>query len=240
MPYFPKKISDSEIVAAVETIGVLDVPRAERALETLADEKGDRFVQTVLMSMPPVKVAAILRDHDEASPSIIHWLIPPKLAVAVLRVEPLFWENVGRDMSADDISVIQNQTARMIFTLLLIAKGPGGRQGLLEAVTEDDAALYYLYLPFFGWKVEENLNPFFENTDVTRGGCDHLFEKIRFSSAYAAKCISEYIESPPVSMKRHIIDLWLNAVAEVDTFKRYDPIEEIMFKPVQWRSVHAQ
>lgn len=236
---FPSNHPETRIEVAVRAVGALPPPKAERALEALADEKGDRFVQQVLTAMPAVNVAAILRNHDEASPSIIHWLIPPKLAVAVLNAEPLFWENIGQDMTDDEMATVQNGAARFLFTMLLIAKGPGGRRGLLEAISEDDAALYYLYLPFFGWQPEEELNPFFENTDVVWGGCDHLFEKIRFASADAASQIVEYAASPPVSLKRHVIDLWQNAVSRVDTGRRYDPVEETMFKPVR-RKLHSR
>ena len=234
-----KETNSFAITAAVNTIGELDIFRAEQALESLADEKGDRFVQNVLSSMPAVKLAAILRNHDETSPSIIHWLIPPKLAVSVLKIEPLFWENVRLDMGREDISVIQNNTARLVFTMLLIAKGPGGRSGLLEAIAEDDAALYYLYVPFFGWTPGEDLDPMFENTDVVWGGCDHLFEKIRFASPHTATLVAEYAKTPPVSLTRHIVDLWQNAVDAVNTGDRFDPIEESMFNPITMRRSHA-
>jgi len=224
------------IAAKARDLSAVSLEKAEKTVEALADKNGDRFVADVLSQMSAVQVAAMLRQKDYSAPSILIWLLTPVLAAEVLKVAPLFWENVHPQMDLDEISAIRDEALDLIAALVLFQKQMGRQKAILQAIADDEASLFYLYLPFYGWQPDETYDPFFENRDVEYGSPAQLFEKMRFVVPEIAAMVFDYITTADIPLKSHVLDLWKNALVGIDTCKKIDRVAEIMFEPIKWRS----
>lgn len=118
---------------------IADMPagKAERAIEAIDDKIGDEFTKNILAHIPSIKIAAIFRQHDFSFPSIISWLVTPKIND--------LW----------NYKKIQNDALSLISSILLNAKDRFQQELILQNACSDDISLLYLFLPFIGWTIQE-------------------------------------------------------------------------------------
>lgn len=226
------KASD-DVAKALRVLTVVPVQQAEKAVERLADQRGDRFVTDMLSGISALKIAAWLHQKDFSTPSLLNWLLTPAKVVEVLKVMPLFWHDVHLHMTDDDLSIIITEAVNVMAALILNLEQDGKKQALLNTIAADDASLFYLYLAFYGWWPEEVYDPFFENRELEEGSPAMLFEKMRFVAPEVAGLIYDYITEAGIPARRHVMDLWLNALTFIDSQKGSDRVDEIMFKPIE-------
>lgn len=216
----------------VKTIVDMPVSKAERAIEAIADKNGDEFTKNILAHIPAVKIAAIFRQHDFSCPSIISWLVTPKMVVKILKVDPLFWKCVYNGYDLWNFRKIQNDALSLISSILLNAKDRDQQESILQHVWSDELSLLYLFLPFIGWTIQEEQTSIFEDSEIDMGTVDHLFELIRWASPFVAKQILEFVYSTKTLLPYHITDLWLEAFNYFENGRDFSSIENAMFAPI--------
>ncbi|NOX33309.1 MAG: hypothetical protein GXP56_06170 [Deltaproteobacteria bacterium] len=225
-------ISKVSFSRAVKQIVEMSSGMAEKAIEAIADRKGDEFVKNILEHLPPVKIAAILRQHDFSCPSIISWILTPKIIMDVLKVDPLFWKSIYDRNQSDNFFQIQNDALDLINSMLLNEEDRDKQGAILQHISADSLSLLYLFLPFVGWQVKKSQTLDFEDPEFDFGTADHLFEMIRWADPYTAKKIIDFIYSTKVPLFYYITDLWSEAFDYFDTDQDYTSVEAVMFVPV--------
>ncbi len=218
-------------VKSIEKLFDISEQKAEKGLETLADEKGDEFAKEILTHISPIKIAAILRQNDYSCPSLISWQLTPKVTANVLKVDPLFWESVLNHNRVDNFFQIQGDALNLIASLTLIDKNRNERKEIFKYIASDELSLNYLFLPFIGWEIKKNQMLFIEDLEVDSGSADHLFEEMRWSAPFVAKSVYDFVYSDSPSLFNHITDLWLSSLDYIDIFDT--SIENTMFVPIQ-------
>ncbi len=215
--------------AAKEIVG-LSASGAERALEDYADQEGDEFAKGILARLPPVKIAGILRRHDFSCPSLIGWILTPKLVAEVFKIDPLFWEHVHDGKAYENYRRIQNDAFDLI-TSVLSNETDRNRQGeILRQVGDDDLSLQYLFLPFVGWSVRKNQTLPLEDPEMDFDSADHLYELIRWAAPHIAGRIVDFACSIGTPLPYYILDLWLEAFQYFEKGRDFKAIEDIMFR----------
>jgi len=227
-----KQISISNLSKAVEQIAEMPISIAEKTIDDIAHRQGDELVKEILSHLSPVKIAAILRQHDFSCPSIISWLLSPKVIVNILRIDPLFWKNIY-DVSQSDIFLQIQADALDLISSILININDRDKQGaILRSIGRDSLSLLYLFLPFIGWQVKKEQTLLIEDPDIDFGTADHLYEMIRWAAPQVAKQIFDFIYLDQIVLLYYITDLWLEAFDHLDKIYDYKSIETIMFVPV--------
>lgn len=218
-------------VASIEKIADISEQKAEKALETLADKRGDEFVKKILTHLSPVKIAAILRQNDYSCPSMIAWQLTPKVVANVLKVDPLFWESVLNHAKVENFLQIQDDALNLMASLILIDKNRNEQKEILENIASDELSLNYLFLPFIHWELKKRQTFLIEDLDTDDGGADHFFEVIRWSAPSVAKNVYDFVYTRSPSLVDHIADIWFKSLEYIDVFDT--SIEKAMFVPVQ-------
>jgi hypothetical protein len=218
-------------VASIEKLADISEQKAEKALETLADEKGDEFVKKILTHLSPIKIAAILRQNDYSSPSMIGWQLTPGVVADVLKADPLFWESVLNHKRSDNFFRIQVDALNLITSLILIDKDRNEQKEIFENIASDELSLNYLFLPFIHWELKERQTLLIEDLDTESGSADHLFEVMRCSAPSVAKAVYESVFTSSPSLVDHITDLWFKSFEHIDIFDT--SIEREMFVPIR-------
>jgi hypothetical protein len=217
---------------AVKQITDMPTGMAEKAIEAIADREGDEFVKDILAHLPPVKIAAILRQHDFSCPSIISWILTPKTVVNVLKVDPLFWKNIYDPSQSGNFFQIQNDALDLITSILENGKSIDNQGEILRQISCDSLSLLYLYIPFIGWQIKKEQTLLIEDPDIDFGTADHLYEMIRWVAPYVAEKILTFIYSAEISLLDFITDLWSDAFQCIAMEQDYMSVENIMFLPV--------
>jgi len=227
-----KQISTSNLSKAVEQIAEMPISIAEKTIDDIAHRQGDELVKEILNHLSPVKIAAILRQHDFSCPSIISWLLSPKVIVNILRIDPLFWKNIY-DVSRSDIFLqIQTDALDLISSILININDRDKQGAILRHISRDSLSLLYLFLPFIGWQIKKEQTLLIEDPDIDFGTADHLYEMIRWAAPQVAKQIFDFIYLDQIVLLYYITDLWLEAFDHLDKIYDYKSIETIMFIPV--------
>lgn len=225
----------SALIAVARTakeIAVLPAGKAEKALETIADREGDDVAANILMHLPAVKIAAILRKHDFSCPSMISWIMTPELIVDVLKIDPLFWKNVYNRHDRSNFFEIQSNALDLVLSLLLNARDVDRRETILGRINDDAVGLLYLFLPFVGWEIKEDLPLDFEDPEIDPGTADHLFEIIRWAAPDVARQIFDVVHGADRSLVGYIMDLWLDAFHTLEEGHDIALLENMMFLPL--------
>ena len=220
------------IPVTVKQIARMRHDKAEKAIEAIADKKGDALARQLLAELSPVAIAAILRQHDFSCPSMISWLLTPDRIQAVLRVDPLFWRDVC-DVHRPYFSDIQRQALELILTFLLTREDRAYQAKILRRIDEDSISQGYLELAFVGWQIQKNQTMELEDPAVEYGSQDHLFEIIRWAAPDTAQRLMEM--SYP-RLFHSVTDLWSEAVEALKTDAAYARVEAAMFTPLPDRS----
>lgn len=228
-----KKISGNSLSEIAEHIVQMPVPIAERALEDIARRKGDGFVKEILTQLSPVKIAAILRQHDFSCPSFVNWILSPEIIVNILKSDPLFWRDIYDKHKFGVFPQIQNDALDLVVSILEHAENRDKQEEILGHIHSDRLSLLYLCLPFIEWQIKKEQTLFLEDPDIDFGTADHLYEIIRWASPYVAEEILSFVNSARISVLNHITDLWLEALDRVDPDHDCCAIEAAMFLPVE-------
>lgn len=216
----------------VKQIAEMPASIAEKTIEDIAHHKGDEFVTEILDHLSPVKIAAILRQHDFSCPSIISWLLSPKAVVNILKIDPLFWMNIYDANRAENFYQIQDDAIDLITSILENVKNRDKQGEILRHINRDSLSLLYLSLPFMGWQINKEQTLFIEGTDIDFGTADHLYEMIRWAAPQVAKNVLDGFSFAQTSLRYYITDLWSEAFDCFDTEHDYYSVEAIMFVPI--------
>lgn len=220
------------VTRAVKEITTMSAAKAEKAVEAIADREGDELAKDILKHLPPVKIAAILRQHDFSCPSIISWIMTPELIVEVVKVAPLFWKQVYNRYNPGNFPEIQGNALDLVTSLLLNAKDREQQGVILHQLSDDGLALHYLMLPFVGWEIQDNQTLEFEDPEIDFGTADHLFEMIRWAAPFVAQKIILFVQSAKTSLIYYLTDLWLEAFHDVEKGHDVTAVENVMFLPI--------
>ena len=224
-------ISGQRISRAVRAIVDMPACKAEKRIETIADRNGDEWAKDILAHLPPVKIAEILRQYDFSCPSIISWMMTPECIVGILRVDPLFWQQVYNKKNTGNLIKIQNDALDLISSILLNAKSREQQEAILQHISNDDLGRLYLFLPFVGWEIGENQPLEFEDPEAEWGTADHLYETIRWAAPHVAGQIIDFVYPSVTSLLYHITDLWSEALHPLEKGD-VASIENTMFLPM--------
>ncbi len=227
-----EQISGGNLSIITEQIAEMPTAIAEKAIDDIAHRKGDEFVKEILDNLSPVKIAAILRQHDFSCPSIISWILSPKIIVNILRIDPLFWRNIYDGNNSNNFSQIQNNALDLINSILANIKNRDRQREIIQHISRNSLSLMYLYLPFIGWQIKKEQTLFIEDPDIDYGTADHLYEMIRWAAPQVAEQILGFIYSTQISLLYFTTDLWMEAFDYFDMEHDYNSIESIMFVPV--------
>lgn len=228
-----KQILDSvHLPKEIEQIAKMSVFIAKNAIDDTAHRTGDSLVKEILECLSPVKIAAILRQHDFSNPSIISWLLSPRVIVNVLKIDPLFWKNIYDETKSDNFLQIQNEALNLIVSILENVNDRNQQGEILRKISCDNLSLLYLIIPFIGWKIKKEQTLFIEDPDIDFGTPDHLFEMIRWAAPQVAEQIFNSVYSTPLSIIYYITDLWTEAFDCFDKEYEYKSVEAIMFMPI--------
>lgn len=227
----PNALTVEKHVASIEKIADISAQKAGKALETLADEKGDEFVKEILAHLSHVKLAAILRQNDYSCPSLISWQLTPKVVADVLKVDPLFWESVLNLDKVDIFFQIQGDALNLITSLILIDKHRKEQKEIFKNIASDDLSLNYLFLPFINWELKKRQTLLIEDPDTEPASADHLFEVMRWSAPFVARSVYDFVYTCSPSLVNHITDLWFKSLEYIGISDT--SIENKMFVPIQ-------
>lgn len=228
------QITEASLSQAVKHIEEMPIAAAEKAIDDIAHRKGDEFVRKMLDNLSPVKIAAILRQHDFSCPSIISWILSPEVIANVVKTDPLFWKDIHDAEKTGNFFQIQNDALDLITSLLENANSRDRQGDILEHISRDSLSLLYLCLPFIGWQVKKEQTLFFEDPDIDIGTADYLYEIIRWAAPQVSDLIYNSIHSNQTSLPHYITDLWSEAFDHFDTAYDYNNIETVMFVPAEY------
>lgn len=216
----------------VKQISKMPITMIEKVIDDIAHHKGDEFVKNILNHLPPVKIAAILRQHDFSCPSIISWILTPEIIVKILRIDPLFWKNIYDTKQSGNFYQIQNNALDLIISILVNGKSRDKQREILRQISNDSLTLLYLCIPFVGWEIKEEQTLLYEVPDVEFGTADHLYEMIRWAAPYVAEKIIDFVYSGRTQLLYFITDLWLEAFQYIEIGHGCMSIENTMFLPI--------
>ena len=227
-----KQILKSGPSGIVEQIDKMPVSIAEKTIDDIAHQKGDKFLGKVLDHLSPVKIAAILRQHDFSCPSIISWIMTPELIVNVLKIDPLFWKHIYNRNDPEIFIRIKNDALGLIASILLNEKSRDRQGAILQRISSDRLSRLYLFLPFIGWEIRENQTLEFEDSAIDPGTADHLYEMIRWAAPCVAGQIIDFVYSAETSLLYYITDLWTEVFTHFEKGRDFTSIENVMFLPI--------
>ena len=236
MPEDAQKPAKAGLDRTLMEIAAMPVQKAESVLEAIADREGDERSKAILAQLPPVKIAAILRQHDFSSPSILSWMMTPEMIAAVLKIDPFFWMHVHNRLDSGNFAKIQSEALDLATSLLSNANGREQQSAILELASRDPASLQYLFLPFIGWKIKAESMLEWEDPEIEEGTPDHLYEMIRWAAPSLAQQIIAFCEGVRPPLIFFITDLWSEAFHHLEADRDVAAIENIMFLPVHDRS----
>ncbi|MCP4021670.1 MAG: hypothetical protein GY729_07500 [Desulfobacteraceae bacterium] len=225
-------VAGDRLLKDVEQVADMPVALAEKTIDAIAHKRGDEFVKDILAHLPPVKIAAMLRQYDFSCPSIISWILTPTMIVNVLKIDPLFWKNIYDSNQSGNFYKIQNDALDLMTSILINGKSRDKQGAILKHISKDNLSLLYLFLPFIGWQIKKKQTLMIEDPDVELGTADHLYEMIQWAAPYVAQQIAEFTGSAPISLLNYITDLWLEAFEGFDTDPECKTLEMNMFLPV--------
>lgn len=216
----------------MEKIAEMPISVAEKAIDDIAHYQGDELVKEILHNLAPVKILAMLKQHDFSCPSIIAWILSPEVIVNILTIDPLFWKNIYNDNGHDNFFQIQNDALDLIASILTNVKDRDRQGEILRQISCNSLSLLYLFLPFIGWQIRKEQTLFIEDPDIDFGTADHLYEMIRWAAPQVAEEIYNFICSSQISLSYYITDLWSEAFDYFEPNHDYNHVETIMFVPI--------
>ncbi len=225
------QITKTTLSKVVEQITEMPISVAEKAIDDIAHRKGDEYVKEILENLSPVKIVAILREHDFSSPSIISLILSPEVIVKVLRIDPLFWKSINDENNSGNFYKIQNDALDLLTSLLLNIDDKERQGEIVQLISCDSLSLPYILLPFIDSEIKEEQTQFLDDPDIDFGTSEHLFEIIRWVAPDVAKKIFNFIYSRPVSLFNYITDLWSEVFECYEEDADYKSVETMMFLP---------
>lgn len=189
---------------------------AEKAMEDIAHKNGDDFLQTILAHISPMKIADMLKRSDFSNPSILTWIMTPRIISQVIKKLPLFWMGVLDSEKPSVFYQIQKDALDLMVSILIHINHRDKQHQILKYLSNESQTLFFLTIPFIGWDIKKEQTLLIEDPDLDPGTADHLFEVIRWASPSTANQILDYISFQSPSLCYHIIDIWM------DTFNDFE------------------
>ncbi|MDA3788870.1 MAG: hypothetical protein PF503_10305 [Desulfobacula sp.] len=229
MTTFPDNHSETRLIKAAEQISKMPAAAAEKAMEDIAHKNGDDFLQTILAHISPLKIADMLKRNDFSNPSILTWIMTPRIISQVIKKLPLFWMGVLDSEKSSVFCQIQKDALDLTVSILIHINHRDKQHQILKYLSHESQTLFFLTIPFIGWDIKKEQTLLIEDPDVDPGTADHLFEVIRWASPATANQIMDYISFQSPSLCYHIIDIWMDTFNDFEKDHNLALIESAMF-----------